>query len=301
MALIDTHIRQFLEFISSQKRYSAHTALAYENDLISLKDTLLVYYEVVQAEDITLPMIRSWLAGMKEQALEARSINRKLSAARSFFKYLLRQGVIAKSPAEGIPSLKIKKRLPSYLEQKDMDRLLQPEAFGEEQEDRQVWLMLHILYQTGLRIQELLQLRYQNVDNASRLLRVRGKGNKERLIPVGDELLKEIARFREKESSIQENPHDHIFVDKRGNPYSSRKAYSLIRKRLDGITTLEKRSPHVLRHTFATHLSENGASINAIKELLGHSSLAATQVYTHTGIEALKEIHKKSHPRSAKT
>lgn len=298
MLSIEQHIQDFLDFLKFQKRYSVHTLISYKNDLLDLKDFLATEFEESAVESISVPMLRSWLASLKQRGMASKTINRKISTAKSLFKFLVRQETIQTNPASALSSLKVPKRLPTFVEQKDMERLLRPESFENDWNGKLSYLILDILYQTGIREQELLKIQHSDIERSSGLLRIVGKGNKERLIPLSAKLLRHIDDYIADKKRLLENPGPFLLVNQKGKPLYPKFVYNLVKKYLGEVTTQEKRSPHVLRHSFATVLSNRGAPINAIKELLGHSSLSSTQIYTHTGIEALKEIHSRSHPKS---
>ena len=291
-------IDQFISYISSEKRYSAHTAKSYRNDLLDLNDFLSTQFDTVSFFEVSHAMIRSWLASLKERKMEAKSINRKLSSARSFFKYLLRQKMIINNPAHLIPSLKQKRRLPVFVEQKGIDELLNRKHFPESFDGSTAFLVIALLYSTGMRLSELIHLSENDVDRSNAILKVLGKGNKQRNIPLKPAVIKLIDDYILEKDKICAFETTSLLITKSGKPLYPVFVQRLIRKYLDEITTISKKSPHVLRHTFATHLSNNGAPINAIKDLLGHESLAATQIYTHAGIEQLKEVHRQAHPKS---
>ena len=294
---INTHIQSFLDHLKFQKRYSLHTIVSYQNDLSSFYDFLVFQFENPSLKDIKPAFIRSWLAKLKEEGLESRSINRKISALKSFFKYQLRQQTIESTPMATIISPKVKKRLPQYVEEKDLQTLFDHVEFPDNWEGRTDRLVLQLLYQTGIRRAELTGLKESLVDLSKNNIRVLGKGNKERVIPISSQLMAQVkAYMTEKRRLIAKTIWDSLLVDVDGKALKPAYVYSVAMKYLAMVTTISKKSPHVLRHSFATHLMNNGATLNAVKELLGHSSLASTQVYTHNTIEKLKEIHKKAHP-----
>ncbi len=290
--------RPFLEFLKYEKRYSTHTLLSYEKDLLDFTDYLEVTYEITSLTEISPALIRSWLASLTEKGLSARSVNRKLSALRSWFKYLKRNGVVSKNPLLPIQGLKSGKRLPSYVERTAMDRLLHQLDFPETFAGHTDRLILELLYETGMRRTELVHLKTSDVDWSARQIKVLGKGNKERLIPVSPRLLEKIQEYLKEKDSRPDSDKVFLLVTRKGRKLYDQYVYRVVKKWLSLITTADKKSPHVLRHTFATHLLNNGADLNAIKELLGHAGLAATQVYTHNSIEQLKAIYEQAHPRS---
>ena len=293
------YINSFLDYLKYQKRYSQHTVISYQHDLISFFEYLSLQFSVSAPSEISPMFIRSWLAHLKEGGMESKSINRKISALKTFFKYQLRQGMVATSPMGTIVSPKVSKRLPQFVEQKDMNTLLTQVEFPEGWEGQTHQLILHLFYNTGMRQAELVNLKEKQVDYSNGSIKVLGKGNKERVLPVSSELLKLIQLYSEsKRKAFPQYDDVYLLVNVKGKKLGPRYVYGIVRQYLSLVTTIEKRSPHVLRHSFATHLMNNGADLNAVKELLGHSSLAATQVYTHNTIEKLKDVYKKAHPKA---
>lgn len=294
-------VREFIGYLKYEKRYSAHTVRAYEDDLDRffqyLRETF--QWEEAALTSISSSLVRSWLAALKEEKLSARSINRKISSLKSFFKYHLRKGDIERSPMGQVTAPRVKKRLPVYVEQKDTQKLLHDIPFSEGWKGETERLILYILYATGMRLSELVHLRERQVDHAKKTLKILGKGNKERVIPVPSELLALIGQYSARKRTELENADaEFLLVNEKGKKLYPKYVYRVVKERLGQATTIEKKSPHVLRHSFATHLTNNGAELNSVKELLGHASLAATQVYTHNSIEKLKEAYKKAHPKA---
>ena len=288
----------FLDYIKFEKRYSAHTFRAYADDLTAFFSFAEAQFEVSQPAQITPGMIRSWMASLTLQKVQPRSINRKISSLKSFFRYCLVQSQITAIPTKTIQVLKTKKRLPSYVEQDQMETLLKQTIFPDDFGGRGDHLIISLLYHTGIRVSELVGLKSSQIDFPRSQLKVLGKGNKERIIPLNGELLKRIKEYgQEKNELFPEANFPNLLLTPRQKPPTARQVYDIVKKYLSLVTTADKKSPHVLRHSFATHLTGNGAELNAVKELLGHSSLAATQVYTHNNIERLRDIHKKSHPK----
>jgi integrase/recombinase XerC len=293
------HIRSFLEYLKFQKRYSRHTLISYQCDLDSFWLFLQNQYETKNPAEIRSGMIRTWLANLKEQDCSSKTINRKISALKTFFKHLIREEKVEINPMTTIVSPKQKKRLPEFLEAKSTATLYEHVEFPEDWNGRTAKLVMDLLYQTGIRRAELIGLREDHIDKAKQAIKVLGKGNKERIIPVGASLIAHISNYREAKAALSATePMSTLLVLENGKPLYPKWVYNTVRKYLSLITTIDKKSPHVLRHTFATHLSNNGAPLNAVKELLGHSSLAATQIYTHNTIEKLKDIYKKAHPKA---
>jgi integrase/recombinase XerC len=296
---IDQYISQFLDYLKFQKHYSGHTVISYENDLRAFATYLQQQYETADTALVKPGMIRSWLASLKEADYTAKSINRKISSLKSLFKYLLRKELVVTSPMTGIVAPKIAKRLPQFVEQDQLQTLFQHVEFPDNWKGKTDRLLIQLLYETGMRQSELIGLKERNVDGYQSQIKVLGKGSKERLIPVQPALMKNMQGYiADKQGLGVAVNHDILLVKENGSPLTPSVVYQTVRKYLSLITTIEKRSPHILRHSFATHLSNSGADINAVKELLGHSSLAATQVYTHTNIEKLKEVYRKAHPKA---
>jgi integrase/recombinase XerC len=239
------------------------------------------------------------MASLKDGGLSARSINRKLSSLKSFFKYRMKTGFIASTPIHTITAPKIGRKLPVYVEKADIATLLRHVEFPDTQKGRTDRLIIEILYNTGMRVSELVNLRESYVDAANRTLKVLGKGNKERILPLSGYLLATITAYMaDKRRCLEKFDAVHLLVNTRGAQINRSYAAVVVKFYLSMVTTIEKKSPHVLRHSFATHLTNNGADLNSVKELLGHASLAATQIYTHNTIEKLKDIHKKAHPKA---
>lgn len=294
-----THIQTFLSYLTFQKRYSQHTIISYRNDLTGFFDFVEIQFGNTALVDIKSSYIRSWLAGLKEKGMESRSLNRKISTLKSFFKYQLKQGVILTSPTATIISPKIKKRLPQYVTEKDINTLFNYVEFPDNWDGKTHNLLLQLFYNTGMRQAELVNLKESQVDQSNSNIKVLGKGNKERVLPVSKELMDLIQEYlKNKRVILTQFDSEVLLINSKGKKLNPRYVYSIVNRYLSAITTIDKKSPHVLRHTFATHLMNNGADLNAVKELLGHSSLAATQIYTHNTIEKLKDVYKKAHPKA---
>ena len=293
------HIDNFLDYISFQKRLSRHTIIAYENDLLTCFTFLNNTYELEGLKEIKSTYIRTWLASLKEQNLGAATINRKISALKSFFKYQVKQQQVLLSPMGTIISPKKSKRLPQYVEADAMQQLFEEITFEPGWVGQTDRLILEVLYQTGIRKAELINMKPSQIDFYTNTIKVLGKGNKERLIPVSNQLLNKIKEYLAERSKIFEGQIDeNLFLSAKGKKMDPKAVYNLVKKYLSKVTTLQKKSPHILRHSFATQLTNNGAELNAVKDLLGHSSLAATQIYTHNSIQKLKEVFKKAHPKA---
>jgi integrase/recombinase XerC len=292
-------IQSFIDYLRFEKRYSVHTVISYQTDLADFFTYLNSQFGNLTIKEITSSLIRSWLAQLKEADLTSKSINRKISSLRSFFKFLLKTGVIDATPMNNIIAPKIGRRLPVFIKEEDTKKLI--ETLNRSSEDWKTLngkMLITLFYATGMRLNELISLKEKQIDFSRSQIKVLGKGNKERIIPLNKEvcdIIKEYQRLKKKDFG---NAMDMLLVTENGTKMYPKYAYLLVKKYLGEVSTLDKKSPHVLRHTFATHLMNNGADLNAVKELLGHSSLAATQVYTHNTIEKLKNVYKKAHPKA---
>lgn len=291
-------IEDFINHLKFEKRYSTHTLRAYTDDLAVFFQFLTAQFEVVNPQEVMPAMVRSWLASLSLQKIQPRSINRKISSLKSFYRYCLLKGYVASSPLSAIKVLKTRKRLPNYIEETQMQQLLEQIDFTDDYTGRLHYLIITLLYHTGMRVSELVSLKDRQVDTKRLQVKVLGKGNKERIIPLHDDIVGEVDEYRKLRSGLAAGADRvELLLNEKGKPLSPRHVYDIVKRRLSLVTTAEKKSPHILRHSFATHLTGNGAELNAVKELLGHSSLAATQVYTHTSIDRLRDIHRKSHPK----
>jgi integrase/recombinase XerC len=292
-------IRSFIEYLQFEKRYSQNTIIAYQTDLEQFFSFLISQYDGPAVADITAGFVKSWLAEMREEEMTPKSLNRKISSLKSLFKYLLKSGEVKQSPLTTIISPKSGKRLPSFVGQNDMETLKQYVEFPDTWKGQTDKLLLAVFYATGIRLSELINLKESLIDVANNQIKVIGKGNKERIIPVSKELMDSLRTYLLNKKELRvENGVSNFFVNEKGKPLYPKYVYNVVKANLSLVTTLQKKSPHVLRHTFATHLTNNGADLNAVKELLGHSSLAATQIYTHNTIDKLKDIYKKAHPKA---
>lgn len=289
----------FLKYLKYEKRYSRHTIDAYERDV---KQAFLYFhymYEVKSPAEVTHPMVRSWVVSLVTDKQLPRSINRKISSLRAYYKFLRRDGTLEHNPVSKVQSLKLPKRLPQYLQEGQAKDLIESLDWSDDIDFRTLRnnLIVLTLYYTGMRRSELIGLRVGDVDVGSRQVRVVGKGNKVRLIPLTPHHVGVIKRYLDLRE--QEHPEgDYLFVTDQGNKFYPKLVYNIVSKHVDMISTLSHKGPHTLRHTFATHLSSKGADLNAIKDLLGHANLNATQIYTHNSIEKLKAAYQKAHPKA---
>lgn len=291
-------IESFLKYLEYQKRLSRHTVLAYKTDLQQFSNFLHSTYSLDNPEEADYGKIRAWIISLVEEDIDPISVNRKIACLRSFFKFLVRQEFVSKDPMYKIKVLKTKKQLPSFVKEGEMLELLDQPASENGFNKIRDKVILELLYATGIRLSELVTLRETNIDLSSQTIKVVGKRNKERVIPFGkvlSPLIKEYLTVRNRE--VDSKDHGLFFVTDKGLPCYPMLIYRSIKASLKN-TSAEKQSPHVLRHTYATHLMDKGAEINAVKELLGHSSLAATQVYTHNSMEKLKKVFDQAHPKA---
>lgn len=294
---ISQAITDFLAYLQFEKRSSHHTISAYQNDLSDFQKFLETEFETNQLSEISFSIIRSWIAFLSESGIKNRSIARKISSLKSCFRFLQKNGKISENPMAKISSPKVSKRLPVFVDESSLELHKSVPDEDLSFETAQKWLIIELFYQTGIRRAELINLKVNDVDFSQKQLKVLGKRNKERIIPFSDklsELFKEHLRRKEEKGLSGE----FLFQIKNDKKLTEKWVYNVVKQELNKITTLSKKSPHVLRHTFATHLLNHGADINAVKELLGHANLSATQIYTHNTIEKLRKVYKSAHPRA---
>ena len=288
-----SYIDQFLEYLKIEKRYSLHTISSYETDLNQFDDYLINSYESVLFKDVNLTHLRSYMVALLELQLAKSSVARKISSIKSFYKFLKEQ-VVQSSPVQLLETPKIDKRLPTFLKEDEMINLFDEIKFEDSFGGLRDKLLLALFYQTGIRLSELIGLKNQDIRNQE--IKVLGKRNKERIIPISDTIAQLIKKYLDlKTQSLFKS--NSFFVSDQGNILYDKFVYRKVNYYLSMVSSKQKKSPHVLRHTFATHMLNNGADLNAIKEILGHENLSATQVYTHNTFQKLKSIHKQSHPR----
>lgn len=292
-------IEKFLKYLQYERRYSAHTVLSYKNDLCQLASFLGNNFPETKIEEINHSILRSWVVDLSESRKTARSINRKIVAVRSFFKFLLKNGHVSTNPATRLALLKTPKNLPHFVQEDELTKLFDHHSFSDSFEDLRDKLLLEILYGTGIRENELINLKESDINFIEQHIKVLGKRNKERIIPVTKSLIRQISIYLEKKKEcFSSNGDIYLIVTNKGQKSYPMFIYRTVNKYLKLFTHVEKTSPHVLRHTFATHLLNKGADLNAVKDLLGHSSLASTQVYTHNTLDKLKEIFEQAHPKA---
>ncbi|RME12677.1 MAG: integrase [Bacteroidetes bacterium] len=289
----------FFQYLELEKRYSPHTLKAYQTDLSQFFLFLQKTYELSDVRKVRHLHIRSWMVDLLNKGVGTRSINRKLSCLKTYFKFLRKRKVIEANPMAKVIAPKVGKRLPQVIGEKQMSFLLENVEFGGGYNGIRNRLIMELFYCTGIRCAELVGLQHADLDLDALQLKVRGKGNKERLVPLAQHLVRLLNNYvNVKATAYPESSSGSLFLSDKGQPITSSQVYKIVRRYLSLVTTADQRSPHVLRHSFATHLSNNGADLNAIKELLGHSSLAATQVYTHNSIEKLRKVYEQAHPKA---
>ncbi|QBR13111.1 tyrosine-type recombinase/integrase [Sphingobacterium sp. CZ-2] len=289
---------RFINFLKFEKRYSAHTITAYEMEVENLLKFL--ESENMPFEEVDYKFLRYYFSTLREQGKEASSVNRAISSIKSYYKFLLREELIAKNPMALIKAMKTAKRLPVVVEKEKMVKLLeQLDQEAEDFESRRDFIVLELLFGTGIRLAELLKIKETDIDLYNKKILIFGKRSKERFVPIHKTLVGELEKYLQQKKAQQfQNISEELIVSKEGKPAYAKMIYQIVKKYLSMITSQKKRSPHVLRHTFATALLDNGADLNAIKELLGHAGLTATQVYTHNSAERLKSIYKQAHPKA---
>ena len=293
-------INSFLDYLRYERNYSNYTVGAYSKDLHQFEDYVKRYKEdIFDPVDVDADLVRGWIVALMDEKLSPVSVNRKLSSLKSFFKFLMKQGSISVNPLRLITGPKTKKPLPYFVKDKEMELLLDGDGFDEDFEGVRNRLVLEMLYDTGIRRSELVGMKKSDVDCGAMQIRVTGKRNKQRLIPFAEGLKNLIQAYTEVRNREVGSESGWFFVRKNGEQLSVSIVYTIVKDKLSEIPTLAKRSPHVLRHSFATSMLNNGAELNAVKEILGHSSLASTSVYTHTTFEELKKVYH-AHPRAKK-
>jgi integrase/recombinase XerC len=285
---------KFIKYLSAEKRFSEHTITSYSTDLNQFSIFLSEEYQISnEVSEINFQIVRSWIASLLEKGVTPRSVNRKISTLKTYFKFLIRENVISESPMLKIIAPKSKKRLPVFIEQNQIENLLNEVEFDEGFIGERDKLIIELFYVTGVRLSELINIKIFDINFSNSLIKVLGKRNKERLIPLSINIVNELQTFVKKH-----NLNNYLFTNLGGTKVYTKLVYRVVKKYIGKISSVNKKSPHILRHTFATHMLNNGADINAIKELLGHANLSATQVYTHNTIEKLKTVYKQAHPRA---
>lgn len=292
---------KFIKYLRYEKNYSSQTEISYLTDLTQFEAFITGELGTFNPESIDSDLIRIWISRLMEQRLKARSVNRKLSAVKSFFRYLKKNGIIRLNPAEAVSGPKAPRRLPAFVNDREMTQVLDnTRQYSDDYRGLRDRFLIDLLYLTGMRRAELIALKDTDIDFGSCTLRVTGKRNKERIIPFSDDTGEKIKNYIAAREAEIENKSPFLFVKEDGGPLYPKLVYNIVHDHLNSISTLSKKSPHVLRHSFATEMLNNGAEINAVKELLGHSSLASTEVYTHVTFEELKKAYDNAHPRAKK-
>lgn len=288
----------FIDYIKFEKRYSQHTIQAYLRDLDQFTIFLNEQYDISDVSIATHQHIRSWLVYLIESGISTRSVLRKLSTLKSFYKYLVRQNKIEHNPTLVVISPKIPSRNPEFIDEGQMNDLFERISFDDNFTGNRDRLILEVFYGTGMRLSELIELKEADISFSNHTLKVLGKRNKERLIPFTNKMKEQLSTYLGMKKQLGFESEGRLFVTEKGDKLYPRLVYRIVNKYLTQVTTLSKKSPHILRHTFATHMLNRGADLNAVKEFLGHANLAATQVYTHNTVEKLKEAYKQAHPRA---
>ncbi len=288
----------FFEYLTSEKRSSVHTVSAYRSDISQFEEFMSTQFEISEISDIGSIHIRSWISELMVHEISERSIHRKLSALNAWFRFLMKRKEIQINPAKGVTKPKRPSRLPETLqEQQGVDLYRLNDTDSEEEKVNA--LMIQLFYETGIRLSEMMGLKQRDIDFGMGQIKVLGKRNKVRYVPVNDEMIQKLKQHMSLSKST--GSEDALFQNEKGQALSRSSLYRRVRSSLSLVTTQKKKSPHVLRHSFATHMLNNGADLNHIKEILGHANLAATQVYTHLSTDRLKRIHAHLHPRENKS
>ena len=292
------NLELFLGYLKYEKRYSKHTITAYENDIGQF---VLFGKNLVDdfcADMADYHLIRQWIVSLMDNGISAKSVNRKISALKTFFRFLMREGLVEKNPTDKIAIPKMGKKLPVFVQEVEMNRLLDGRFFSEDFEGKRDKAVVSLFYGTGIRLSELVGIRFSDLNLSEKMVRVNGKRNKERLVPFPFEISEVLNDYIKLRNELFPDSGNFLFLNNNGGPAYNKLIYRIVNRQLSLVTTIDKKSPHILRHSYATHLLNRGADLNAIKELLGHSNLAATQVYTHTSFEQLKKVYKQAHPRA---
>ena len=285
---------KFIDYLLSEKRFSKHTITSYTADIEQFILFLLHKYQIKEnISEVSFQLVRSWVASLLEEGVLPRSVTRKISTLRTYFKFLIREEYIFENPMLKVVSPKSKKRLPLFVEEDKIESLLNEIDFDDGFIGERDKLIIEFFYVTGVRVSELINIRISDINIADNIVKVLGKRNKERLIPLSIGSKEKLQYFIEKYDI-----KDYLFTNIEGKKVYTKLVYRVVKRYIGKISSINKKSPHILRHTFATHMLNNGADINAIKELLGHANLSATQIYTHNTIEKLKSVYKQAHPRA---
>lgn len=295
-------LQSFIDYLQYEKRYSNLTLLAYKTDIEQFQNFLISEFEGIPLTQVSHHQIRAWIVSLTLNHTQASSLKRKVSALKSLYKYLLKKNKVQTNPASKIITPKMQERLPKYIEEKQINDLLDENnniVFSKDYTGKQNKLIIELLYQTGMRRAELIGLQWKDINFQLEQIKITGKGNKQRLIPTSKHLLEQLETFKKlQEETFSATHFNYVFLTEKQEQLYPNYVYRIVKAYMNLCTTATKKSPHVLRHSFATHLSNNGAKLSDIKELMGHASLASTQVYTHNTIEQLKEVYKNAHPKA---
>jgi integrase/recombinase XerC len=292
-------IESFLQYLHYERNYSAHTVSAYQRDLNQFEAFILQQEGCLELAKIDSAQVRNWIVRLMEVGYSPLSVNRKLSSLKSFYRYLQKKDLLKDNPLKKLTGPKVNKTLPDFVKEVEMDRLLDQEELDSGFEDVRDHAILEVLYMTGIRCAELVNLKNRDIDFSARQLKVTGKRNKQRIIPFSGKLEEKLSLYiNVRDEEVEKPVQDSLFVRKNGRSLSNSLVYRIVKKQLSQLTGLSKKSPHVLRHSFATSMLNNGAELSAVKELLGHASLSSTEVYTHVTFEELKKVYHQAHPRA---
>jgi integrase/recombinase XerC len=292
------NLELFLSYLKYEKRYSIHTITAYENDLgqfIFFGNELFADFTL---EHVDYRLIREWIVSLLNKGTLPRSVNRKISTLKTFYKFLQREGVILKNPTDHVIMPRMAKKLPEFVQEEEMNQLLDGSFFADDFEGRRDKAIITLFYGTGIRLSELVGIRFSDLNLGEKMIKVMGKRAKERIVPIPLEIAETLKIYLAVRNALFPIAEPFLFLTSSGEPAYPKLIYRIVKRELAQVSTIDQQSPHILRHSYATHLLNRGADLNAIKELLGHANLAATQVYTHTSFEQLKKVYKQAHPRA---
>lgn len=293
-----SHQESFINYLKYEKRYSHLTAVAYKKDLDQFEEFFVKTIGDFNVDKINDKVVRQWVVELMDSGFSARTVNKKVSALKSFYKYLLRLEVVAENRLVNVIVPKLRKKLPNFVEEKNLSHLLDDGFFGKDFDALRDKLIVSLLYGTGIRLSELMNLKDLDVSQTDSLIKVLGKRNKERIIPYPRSLNPLIDQYKAERTALFGSPVSKLLLTSKGKPVYEKFIYRVVTRYLALVTTIEKKSPHVLRHTFATHMLDRGADLNAVKEMLGHANLSATQIYTHTSLDKIRKVYQQAHPRS---
>ena len=296
--MIEELIQSFDNYLRFEKRFPINTSDAYLNDLKQFQTYLSNQYNTDKIDEVDFQIIRSWSVSLLESNITPRSVIRKISSLKSFYRFLLKNGIVTKNPMLKVIAPKTSKKLPIYVEQEKMNMLFEEIKFEDSFKGIRDKAILELFYATGMRLSELCNIKVSDINVYNSQIKVLGKRNKERIIPLTNNLKNVLSGYIDARTQVSDIQDDSLFITEKGKKIYQKLAYRIVNYYLSMVTTISKKSPHVLRHTFATHMLNNGAELNAIKEILGHANLSATQVYTHNTVEKLKKVYKQAHPRA---